>query len=435
MTHDARVLPTLSYQLGRLVMDARARAAGITSDRTIPMAYAVDGELDHGALQQALVRLCTRHDALRVSFDTSAESQLIAEQPTCRFESIDVRADPEPQRARDRIVAAASKQQFVPDQSTRIAATAVRVADRQHVVVVAVDHLIADAWACGLLADELSHLYEACINKRQATLPPLKSAYRDLVTSEQRLLRGGEWPRLVARWAATLGSHGPVPQSALPKRQPGAGAQGGYLPLDLGAGSRAAMRQAARAIGVTPFMITLTALTTVLAETTDDADVAVAVNLLKRDGADQMRLVAPMADLAIVRTQLNGCRTQLEALQRVARATRATYSLANAPYPALIRELTPELFARPDAPIGVVLNMLYADVGDVDLRLSGTAVRPLSIRDSDFRPRSELVVVCTEAADTLVLEAAYQADRLEHDVVHGVLHGVGRRIRDLIDAG
>jgi Condensation domain len=414
-------IPTLGYQEGRLLMDEHCRRLGVPSVRTIAEAYRVTGPLHLPEFDRALTLLAERHEALRAAFPGGAHEQVIgpAGQLTARL--VDVSGDSDPEQAAAGQVRLAAAEPLPAHEAERLRATVVRVAAEEHVVVLVFDHLVVDGWARGLLLTELSTIYTAFAAGQPPRLREVTYRYRDHVRDQRALLDGPEGRRLTEFWSGRLAGTGAIPRLPVPKLPPGRPAEGGYAARRLPAGVVARMRRFAAQQRVTPFMLVLCALQAALGRHTGSADQAVAVNVYNRETADREHLVAPLAELLVVRTDLTGAATFGEALHRVRTSSLDAQEHGAVPYAELVKAFNPAEYARPDAPVGVVLNMLYAEVHGSGLDLAPAVTTPFPLSEEGFRPRSELMVVGNTGPDELELAAHYQADRLPAEFVTTLL--------------
>lgn len=413
-------LPTLSYQEGRLLMDRRGRVLGVPSVRTIAHAYRVRGPFDPAPLDAALTELTRRHEALRTRFPDPFR-QTVAPAGDVR----DVRAgvfdaDGDEAAAVARVRAEADRP-LPADEGERLRASVVRVADGDHFVVLVFDHLVVDGWARGVLLEELSALYRAAVEDRSAPLPEVAYAYQEHVRDQQRLLTGPDGEAMMGFWRERLAGAGAIPRLEVPRLPAGRRPEGGYLTRALPAEQVGRVAVFAARERVTPFMLVLCALDLALREHTGRDDQAVAVNVYNRETAGRESLVAPLAELLVVRTDLAGADTFRAALRRVRESSLDAQDNAALPYAELVKALNPDEYADPDAPIGVVLNMLYARLHGDGLDLTPARTEPFPLSDEGFRPRSELMIVGEAGPGSLVLSAYYQADRLPAAFVTALL--------------
>ncbi|MFF5703664.1 condensation domain-containing protein [Streptomyces sp. NPDC012794] len=410
-------LPTLSYQEGRLLMDERGRALGVPSVRTISQAYRVRGPLELPLLDHALARLAQRHEALRTRFD-GPRRQTVHPAVTLRAEVHDAHGD---EAAAVALVRTEADRPLPAEREERLRVSVVRVGDEDHFVVLVFDHLVVDGWARGVLTDELSALYREPAAGREARLPEVAYAYRDHVREQSRLLAGPDGERMMSFWRERLAGTGAIPRLDVPKREPGATPEGGYQVRRLSPELVAEVRGFAARERVTLFMLVLCALNVALREHTGKDDQAVAVNVYNRETEGRENLVAPLAELLVVRSDLSGAGTFRAALRRVRSDSLDAQENAAVPFAELVKALNPQEYADPDVPIGVVLNMLYSQLHGGGLDLTPATTTPFPLSDEGFRPRSELMLVGEAGGDELTLAAYYQADRLPEAFVTGLL--------------
>ena len=131
-------------------------------------------------------------------------------------------------------------------------------APRRHILLINVHHIAADFWSLEILVRELSLLYRMAIDGGPLKLPPVKLQYKDCVQRETERLQAAEGQALAAFWEREL--EGELPILDLPTdfiRPPVKTENGKVFTLDLGAGLTKAVKEAAKANQVTPYMLLL----------------------------------------------------------------------------------------------------------------------------------------------------------------------------------
>lgn len=426
------LLPTLGYQEGRLLMDEHARALGLPSLRTITQAYRVHGPLDVRALRTAAGTLVRRHEALRVTFPNAVHQLLHG---TARAADVvaetDLSAQPEPEAAALRTVRAEAARPFPPDRWPRLRISVLSLGREDRVVVLVFDHLTVDAWARGLLLAELSALYaDLAAGGGDPDPRPPQYSYRDYVLDQKGSAAAERRRALIEHWARKLEAAGAIPRLNAPASARGGPVGGGHTARILPGGLAGSLRRLAATERATLFMILLTALKLALVRHTGTADQSVAINVYNRDSADTEELVAPLAELLVVRTDLAGAPGFREALARVRAEVLDAQDHAELSYAELVKALNPADYARPEQPVGVVLNMLYGELFGDGLELAGARCLEYPIFDEEFRPRSELMVVGDAGGDRVSVGAYYQTDRLRPRFVEELLDTVTAILED-----
>src|SRR5262249_34136294 len=68
--------------------------------------------------------------------------------------------------------------------------TLIRIGELDHVLLLNMHHIVSDAWSRGVLANELSDLYDAYSEKRQSVLSELPLQYSDFAAWQREWLQG-----------------------------------------------------------------------------------------------------------------------------------------------------------------------------------------------------------------------------------------------------
>ncbi|MFB7279782.1 condensation domain-containing protein [Streptomyces hydrogenans] len=420
-TPTTRALPTLSYQEGRLRMDEISRRESLPSQRTITQAYRIRGPFDPAALRSALREVVARHAALRTTFTGGPHRQHVRDEAEPRLDELSVAGEADPEAAAVRAARTAALAPFAADEAPRLRATLITLAEADRVLVLAFDHLVVDAWSRGLVLDELGACYRASRAGEASGLPEVEYGYEDHIRDQQELLTGPEYERLLSYWSKTLDGTGAIPRLVTGRADTG-------LPVDCGTAvvrMPAPLADEVRALASrersTLFLVVLTALQVALRLHGGGSDQATAVNLYNRDTLGTERLVAPLAELMVVRVDSAGAGTFRDALRLVRDGTLDAQEHAGLPYPELVKALNPAEYARPDAPVGVVLNMLYAELLGGAFDTADATCAPFAVPQTAARPRSELMVVGSSGPDGLDLSARYQSDRVDAGFVTRLL--------------
>ncbi|SPC06415.1 Non-ribosomal peptide synthetase [Cupriavidus oxalaticus] len=189
------------------------------------------GPLDAAALRQALAAVAARHEILRTAYPDDPDDDgdpyaRIGGAADIGLPVIDLRAlAPEAREAalREAMREHASRP-FDLGRAPLWRTTLLRCAPQEHVLLVAMHHLVSDGWSVGLLVNEITHGYRRALAPEQvAPLPPLALQYADYAAWQRDWLRGAALERLAAG-----GAHGRRCRGAADRRRAhGAGACAG----------------------------------------------------------------------------------------------------------------------------------------------------------------------------------------------------------------
>ncbi|WP_439686107.1 amino acid adenylation domain-containing protein [Cupriavidus oxalaticus] len=221
------------------------------------------GPLELTALRQALAAVAARHEILRTAYpdDDGEPYARIDAAADIGLPVIDLRAlAPEARAAalREAMQEHASRP-FDLGHAPLWRTTLLRCAQQEHVLLVAMHHLVSDGWSVGLLVNEITHGYRHALAPEQvAPLPPLALQYADYAAWQRDCLRGPALERLAAYWRGALA--GAPAALALPAdraRPPVARMEGDAVALRIDGERMAQVHALARAEQVTPFIVLL----------------------------------------------------------------------------------------------------------------------------------------------------------------------------------
>src|SRR6185295_3742733 len=137
----------------------------------LPVSLRLAGELDVAALERALGEVVRRHDSLRTRFAEGEGAPVLVAEVRRRaaeeaFRPFDLAAGP------------------------LFRARLLRLAEREHVLLLAMHHIVSDGWSLGVLLRELSALYAACREGRPPPLPEPPLQYAAYARWQREQLRG-----------------------------------------------------------------------------------------------------------------------------------------------------------------------------------------------------------------------------------------------------
>ncbi|MEU6479080.1 amino acid adenylation domain-containing protein [Streptomyces sp. NPDC047017] len=235
--------------------------------------YDIPG-LDVARLEEAVNRLVARHEMLRAVFDADGNQRVLTDVPRFTVRAGDAGPDPDADRAALRDTW--SHHVFDPGRWPLFSVAAVRDGERTRLAV-GMDNLILDALSILTFYSELSALY----TDPEAGLPPVDVSFRDHV------LAGRADPEELAaaerHWEKRLDTLPAAPRLPL-ARDPAEIARPRFARRTavLDAGARRALEERARAHGVTPSAVLLTAYCEVLSLWSSERDLTVNLTLFDR---------------------------------------------------------------------------------------------------------------------------------------------------------
>jgi len=345
----------------------------------IPLAVRLTGALDPAVLAAALGEIERRHEVLRTSYpavDGRATLEVHAPHPR-PLPYLDLTGLPAGiQRAEARrIVALESARPFDLARGPVWRALLLSLGTEEAVVVLTLHHIAADGWSLGVLLRELGALYPALAAGRPSPLAPLPLQYADFAAWQRSRLTGEVLAEQLAWWRERLAGLTPFELPIDRPRPPVQTWRGAVVPVELGATEAEALRALARRRGATPFMALSAAFQTLLLRVAGRDDVVLGTPVAALGAAEAEALIGLFTNMLVLRTDLSGEPTFLDALDRARETTLGALAHQDLPFERLVEELKPERdLSRP--PLFQILFSLQ-NTPRTALDLPGLTLRPL----------------------------------------------------------
>ncbi len=307
----------------------------------------LSGPLDVSALEQSLIEICHRHEALRTTFQTIAEQpvQVVSETPEVSLQVIDLRQLPEAERALEvrRLETVAARQPFDMAQAPLLRATLLHLANEEHKLLLTVHHIISDGWSMRVVIRELVTLYEAYRKRRPSPLPPLPLQYPDYALWQRRSLDAAALSDSLRYWQlhlrlapALLELPSDYPR---PPRPSLAGRSFCWL---LPASVSARLSALSRRHGVTLFMTLLSAFQILLSRYSGQPHVVVGTPIANRQRPELEPLIGCFVNTLALHTDFCGDPRVAELLATVREVCLGAYAHQDLPFEKLVEALEPE---------------------------------------------------------------------------------------------
>ena len=321
----------------------------LESDSTaynLARAVRLRGELDLFALKQSLQAIAQRHEVLRTRFVAvgGQPSQVIDEPGEIELPVWDVselEASEREGRARE-VVSREARRGFDLELGPVWRAAVARLSDDDHVLMLTIHHIASDGWSTGVMVRELTALYTAYTESREAELPPLAIQYADYAVWQREWLQGNVLQEQIDYWRNQLEG---APALELPTDKPrpaSASHQGAVVPFRLSAELTHQLRQVSRRQGVTMFMTLLAAFQVVLSKYSGQDDVVVGTDVANRNRLETEHLIGFFINQLVLRSDLSANPTFEQLLASVRETTLSAYQHQDVPFEKLVEELQPE---------------------------------------------------------------------------------------------
>ncbi|HEX6969479.1 MAG TPA: condensation domain-containing protein [Micromonosporaceae bacterium] len=420
----AEKIPLLSEQADRLAFGAWTEEHGLGEYvRTFGGGFRLIGPLDVEALRSSLTTLVARHEALRVSFPDRGRSgcQIVQQPSGVDLAERDLRDVPEDRRLTEAVQAAGAYLSRNPelDEGQRLRTMLVRLGADDHILALAVDHLVADGGSFEILVDELWTLYSAAVRDERPKLPEQRFTYTDFARWEADWLRNDPEPRqAIARTAELLDGMGLSPLITIDgmKRDTNqdytVGAVGGRFVDE----RFERLTDRCREARITPFVALLSAYLCALHSCGGPTDLGLMIPISRRNGEHMTDLVSMLSTHTTIRLRLDPTLSFRELTRQVRSVVLESYRLGQVPAPEVAAALAPHMLGRLFLRPSVFFDVAPSGWSGEHRRIGELAVTPVDVPIT-VRHIENLTLFASISAQELAFTLLYPTDVFEKRAV------------------
>jgi hypothetical protein len=350
----------------------------------------VVGDLDVPAFLAAFREVVRRHAAWRTTFPLAPipdgqPVQRVAAQAEPELSLLDVTALPPALRgpAGHRAVYDHTRAPFDLARGPLVRLALVRIAEREHLVLLTVHHTVTDWITFQICLQELAVLYEACRAGRPSPLPDPPVQFPDFAVWEREWLQGeilaeqaGFWRRELAGFPLVL----ELPEDR--PRPPVQSQRGGMFRVRTGKEPADRLRALARSRSATSFMAVLALYGALLRRFTGQQRIVVGSNSANRARPELEPVIGFFLTQVPFALDLSGDPTVRELVDRARRAALVSYTHQSLPFSQLVAALQPD--AGPERnPVLQALLLVLEGQGSQSWR--GLELHPVGLFDGNSR--------------------------------------------------
>ena len=312
----------------------------------IPHAVRLVGKLQVAALAEALGQIALRHEVLRTRIEQrdGHPHQVIEEAAGVELRLWDVSGLGETEREQQarEVARREGARAFDLERGPVWRAAVVKLSEEDHVLMLNIHHIASDGWSTGVLVRELTALYTANTEGRQAGLPEPEVQYADYAVWQRGWLQGEVLEQQLSYWRKQL-EGAPVLELPTDKPRPAvASHRGGSVDFSLSSEVTNQLRQVSRQQGVTMFMTLLAAFQVVLSRYCGQDDLVVGTPVANRHHFQTEGLIGFFINQLVLRADLSANPTFKQLLASVRETTLSAYQHQDVPFEKLVEELHPE---------------------------------------------------------------------------------------------
>ncbi|HEV2148332.1 MAG TPA: amino acid adenylation domain-containing protein [Longimicrobiaceae bacterium] len=393
----------------------------------------IRGELDVAALQRAFAEIVRRHEMLRTAFGMrdGMAAQLVAPSLPASLPFADLSAVPENRRNAEleRLARTVVQRPFALEQLPLFRVVLARLAEREHVLVLSVHHIVWDGWSLGVFADEMNRLYAAYSRGEPSPLAPLAVQYADFAHWQREWLQGEALEAHQGYWREKLAG---APTLALPTDHPRPAepsGRGGREDLRIPAALAEGVRALSRSEEATLYTTLLALFQVVLAHHSGQDDVVVGTDVAGRHPVETEPMIGFFINQLVLRTRLAGNPTFRDLLGRVRETVLEAFDHQDLPFDRVVSAVVPDREGR-GAPLFQAKFVLQ------NVRLPDLGVSGLSLEGVPFRrgtAKFDLLLNVMERGDLITGSLEYDADLFERATVRRLLEHYLRLLEAVVE--
>ena len=387
-------------------------------------AVSLRGRLDVRALRGALDAVVDAHESLRmcfaeldgVPFQTAGARQY-------GWDEFDLGSAGDTEDELETLLANRSALPFDLERGPLLRVGLIRRAADDHLLHIAVHHIVADGLSIEVLVSEFAAAYRACLGAGAASHAPFAHAaprvqYGDYAQWQREWSDGAALERQLDYWRERLGSVHPVLELPHARSRTGLRSGAGARVTRLLPGTlRVALRRVGEAGDATPFMVLLAAYDLLLARYSGQRDIRVGVPVAGRDRHEVARVIGFFVNTLVVRTEFAGLATFADLLAQVRERVLEAHAHADLPFTKLVDALQPQRSLGHTPLFQAMFNYLGADGDMPHLPALEVSNHEVGTQTARF----DLVLAARDRAQGLEVALTYAEDLFDGSVIEQML--------------
>ena len=384
----------------------------------LPFGLRLSGMIEMRALRMSLDEIVRRHEGLRTCFhlrDGHPVQEIVAPcvMPLPVIDLSELGAENADREAL-RLAQIEAACPFDLRRAPLLRLKLLRLEEGEHVLLATLHHIVADGWSIGVLARELTLLYNSYAAGKPSPLPELPIQYVDFAIWQRQWLQGGALEQQLNYWREQLAELEPLDLPTDHARPPSPSFRGGETLFTLDSELAAALRSLSRQEGVTLFMTLLAVWQALLGRYAGQTDVAVGVPIANRTRLEIEGLIGFFVNTLVLRANLAGRPSFRKLLGQVRQTVLEAYVHQDLPFERIVEELEPERDLN-RSPLFQVVMALQNAPGE-EPALSGLQLKGLRARTETSR--FDLTLNLVEGGDgTLKCALEYAKDLFDDETI------------------
>jgi len=342
--------------------------AGGSAQYNMPAALRLTGKLDLAALEHAFDTIVARHEVLRTRFIARDEAAVQEIVPPCAVTigEMDLSdLDEAPRMAfLERLVREQATHPFDLSRDLMLRVAVVRLAPRDHALLITLHHIAADGWSVEVLVNEFAALYRAYTEGQADPLPPLAIQYADFAQWQREQLQGDAFERQVDYWRTQLAGIPRVHSLPLDKPRPAQQRyEGASVVRTIDAELVDKLNSLARRHRASLFMVLESAFALLVGRWSRAEDVVIGSPIAGREHRALDPLIGFFVNTLVLRTHLSATMSFEELLAQTTQTALDAFANQAVPFETLVDELKPERGLSHGALFQILFSLAHRERG------------------------------------------------------------------------
>jgi amino acid adenylation domain-containing protein len=386
------------------------------------LAIRLMGRLDGVAMQRTLDEIVRRHETLRTTFTSPQGRPVPVIHPATPVRARVVDLQSLEREALESAVAVLAREEgrrpFDLGCGPLMRVTILKCGPADHILFVAMHHIITDGWSLRVLLHELAAFYDAFSGGRPSPLPPLPIQYADYAAWQRSWLQGPYLAKLIDYWKKQLASAPVDLRLPADRRRPQTpGHNGAQFGTVLDTALIESLREVGKRRQCTLYMVLLAAFQVVLHRYSGQDEFLVGTPVAGRDAPEVEGLIGFFVNTLVIRADLSGDPDFLELLDRVRATVVQALAHQELPFEKLVETLRPVR----DPSKHPVFNVMFAHhnfaVRSYDI--PALSLRRIEVPASDAK--FDLVLLSVEDEHgTVDAQLVYSTDLFDAVTIEGI---------------
>jgi amino acid adenylation domain-containing protein len=317
-----------------------------TAAYNIPLRIRVSARVDSAILQRSLDEIVRRHEALRTQFRVvrRAPTQFISPPCIVPLTFVDLSTEPverHPERV-EHWCANEAARVFQIDQDVLLRAVLLRLRTEEHVLLLTVHHIVADAASVDLILNELFVIYRALAAGMPSPLSESRIQYADFTMWQRSYVSGEVIDRQLTYWKRQMAGAPPVLELPIDwQRRAVHSSRGSAEAVAISNELTARLKLLGQRQGASLFMTLLAAFQVLLYRCSGQSDVVVGSAVSGRKLLELESVVGLFVNTLPLRIDLSGNPSFRRVLSRVRDMVLEAHQNQDIPFETLVKELRP----------------------------------------------------------------------------------------------